>query len=314
MDKTQLVCLVVGFFFASSLFFPVVAQTGVSLSPSSLNFGSVAVVTNSQTMTIQNPGTANLTVTQSTLSGTGYSMSGLALPLSIAAGGSAAFNIAFAPASAGSFPGSLNLVSNAPTSPTTIALSGTGIAPVLTLSANPSSLSFGRLTAGTFASQNVTVTNTGNSTVTISQITASGTGFAMGSVSLPISLAAGQSASFSVTCAPASAGSLTGSVTVISNATNSPLVVSLSGTATAPVTYSVNLTWSPSSTTYSGFNVYRGTVSGGPYSKIDSSLIPTPTYADSSVTAGNTYYYVATEVDSAGNESAYPNEVSATIP
>jgi len=76
----------------------------------------------------------------------------------------------------------------------------------------------------------------------------------------------------------------------------------------------VNLTWTPSSSSYSGFNVYRGTVSGGPYSKIDASLISTPAYMDGNVTAGQTYYYVATEVDSSGNESAYSGEVSAAIP
>jgi len=290
-------------------------QPLLSVVPSSVNFGNVTVgVINSQTMTIKNPGTANLTLTQATLSGTGYTMSGLALPLSLAPGGSVAFNISFAPASASSFPGSLTLVSNAPTSPASVALSGTGIAQKMTLSANPASLSFGSLTTGTSASQNVMVTNTGNSTVAISQIVASGTGFSTGSVSLPVSLAAGQSASFSITFAPVSAGSLTGSVTVTSNAANSPLVVSLSGTATAPAAYSVNLSWTPSSSTYAGFNIYRGTVSGGPYSKVDSTLISAPAYTDSSVTTGNTYYYVATEVDSSGNESAYSGEISAVIP
>src|SRR5215472_11061153 len=262
-------------------------QPLLSVVPSSVNFGNVTVgVSNSQTMTIQNPGTATLTLTQATLAGTGYGMSGLALPLSLAPGGSKAFNISFAPASANNLSGSLSLASDAPTSPTTIAFSGTGIAGVQTLSVNPTSLSFGSLTTGTSTSQSVTLTNTGNSTVTISQITASGTGFSTAGASLPVSLAAAQSTSFSVAFAPASAGNQTGSVTVASNATNSPLVVSLTGTATAtaPATYSVNLSWTPSSSGYAGFHVYRGSVSGGPYSRIDSSLIASPSYADSAVT------------------------------
>jgi Abnormal spindle-like microcephaly-assoc'd, ASPM-SPD-2-Hydin len=289
-------------------------QPLLSVVPSSVSFGNVTVgVTNSQTMTIQNPGTASLTVTQASLSGASYSMSGLALPLSVAPGASVAFNISFGPASASSLPGSLTLVSNAPTSPTNIALAGTGIAQVLQLSASPASLSFASLATGTSASQSITVTNTGNSAVAISQITASGAGFSTNSVSLPISLAAGQSTSISVTCAPASAGTLTGSLTVTSNAANSPLTVALTGTATAP-TYSVNLTWTPSSSSYEGFNIYRGSVSGGPYTKMDASLIASPSYADSTVTAGQTYYYVATEVDSSGNESAYSTETAATVP
>jgi len=125
-------------------------------------------------------------------------------------------------------------------------------------------------------------------------------------------LAAGQSTSFSVGFAPSSAGSFTGSVAVTNNATSSPLVVALSGIATA--SHSVSLSWSPGSSTYAGFNVYRGTTSGGPYTKLDSSLIAAPSYQDFSVTSGQTYYYVATEVDSTGTESNYSNETIATIP
>jgi fibronectin type 3 domain-containing protein len=80
------------------------------------------------------------------------------------------------------------------------------------------------------------------------------------------------------------------------------------------VSYKVSLNWTPSASTYSGFNVYRGTTSGGPYSKVDTSLISTPSYTDAAVTQGQTYYYVATELDSTGMESGYSSEVSATIP
>jgi hypothetical protein len=290
-------------------------QPLIAVVPGSVSFGNVTVgVTNTQTMTIQNPGSANLTVTQAAMTGTGYTLSGLVLPVSIVPGGSAVFNVAFAPAAGSSYPSILTLVSNAPNSPSSISVSGTGIAPALQISASPASLSFGSLTAGTSATQNVTVTNTGNSSVSISQIVASGTGFSTGSIALPISLAAGQSTSFSVAFAPASAGSLAGSVTVTSNATNSPLTVTLAGTGAAPVTHAVTLSWTPSSSSYEGFNVYRGAVSGGPYSRVDSSMISAVSYTDSNVTAGQTYYYVATEVDNTGTESSYSSEVSAVIP
>jgi hypothetical protein len=160
----------------------------------------------------------------------------------------------------------------------------------------------------------VTLTNNGNASVTISQVSSSGTGFALSSIGLPVTLAPAQTTSFGVAFAPASAGGATGSVTITSNATNSPLVLSLSGTGTAPLAHSVSLNWSPSSSTYSGFNVYRGTVSGGPYAKVDTSLVPTSSYTDSSVSSGHTYYYVATEVSSAGAESGYSGEVSAAVP
>jgi Abnormal spindle-like microcephaly-assoc'd, ASPM-SPD-2-Hydin len=195
-----------------------------------------------------------------------------------------------------------------------VPISGTGVASILQLSASPASLSFGSLTTGTSATQSVTISNTGNSSVSISQVSASGAGFSTSGIALPLSLAAGQSTSFSVSFAPASAGSLAGSVTVVSNATNSPLVVALSGTGVAPVSHAVSLSWTPSSSTYSGFNIYRGTTSGGPYTRLDTSVVSATSYVDSGVSSGSTYYYVATEVDSSGTESAYSGEVSAKIP
>ena len=290
-------------------------QAQIAVVPSSVSFGSVTVgVTNSQTLTIQNPGTATLSVTQASLSGAGFTFSGLALPLSVPAGGSSTFNVGFSPASAGSASGSVTLISNTTNSPLVVPFSGTGISSTLQLSASPASLSFGSLTTGTSATQSVTITNTGNSSVSISQISASGTGYARSALALPLSLAASQSTSFSVTFAPASAGSLPGSVTVVSNATNSPLVIALSGTGATPVSHAVALSWTPSSSAYSGFNVYRGTTSGGPYTRVDASMVSSATYNDATVISGQTYYYVATQVDSTGAESGFSTEVSATIP
>jgi len=76
----------------------------------------------------------------------------------------------------------------------------------------------------------------------------------------------------------------------------------------------VTLSWTPSSTSFAGFNVYRGSVSGGPYSKVNTTLITGTSYTDTSVASGQTYYYVATEENSAGTESAYSSQVTATIP
>jgi fibronectin type 3 domain-containing protein len=63
-----------------------------------------------------------------------------------------------------------------------------------------------------------------------------------------------------------------------------------------------------------GYNVYRLSVSGGPYSKINSALDASTTYTDNTVTSGQTYYYVTTAVDGSGNESGYSNQVRAVIP
>ena len=63
-----------------------------------------------------------------------------------------------------------------------------------------------------------------------------------------------------------------------------------------------------------GYNVYRSQTSGGPYSKLDSSIVAADAYTDSSVQSGQTYYYVVTSVTSSGVESADSTQVSATVP
>src|SRR5215469_830590 len=78
--------------------------------------------------------------------------------------------------------------------------------------------------------------------------------------------------------------------------------------------HSVALTWNASTSTVSGYNVYRSIVSGGFYVKINSSLNTTLSYSDTTVSNGTTYYYVTTAVDSNGVESLFSNEVPAVIP
>jgi len=160
----------------------------------------------------------------------------------------------------------------------------------------------------------VIITNTGNSSVAISQITLSGAGYTMTGGSTPLTLTPLQTVTLSVQFGPTATGTVSGNVSIVSNATGSPAAVSLTGTGVAPVQHSVALTWNASPSTVAGYNVYRGTVSGGPYAKINSSLVAVLNYTDSTVQSGITYYYVTTAVDSSGNESVFSNEVPATIP
>ena len=63
-----------------------------------------------------------------------------------------------------------------------------------------------------------------------------------------------------------------------------------------------------------GYNVYRSTMSGGPYGQINTPIVTTNAYTDNNVTNGTTYYYVVTAVDTSDNESGNSNEYSATPP
>lgn len=91
-------------------------------------------------------------------------------------------------------------------------------------------------------------------------------------------------------------------------------VTGVNFTAAAQTPHSVALTWSGSTSTVSGYNVYRSTVSGAVYAKINASLVAVLSFTDSTVLNSTTYYYVTTAVDSSGNESAFSNEVQASIP
>src|SRR6202790_2959984 len=98
-----------------------------------------------------------------------------------------------------------------------------------TLAASATSLNFGNVAPGASSPQTLTVTNTGTSAVTISQATVTGAGFSIVGGMSSVSIAAGQNQIFQVQFAPKSAGSVSGSISVASDATNSPLAISLSG-------------------------------------------------------------------------------------
>jgi len=101
------------------------------------------------------------------------------------------------------------------------------------LSATPMSASFPLVTAGTSGSQTITLQNGGTSAVTISNAMVTGAGFSTSGLALPTSIAAGQRTTFNVMFTPSSAGNAAGSVSLVSDAPNSPLVISASGTALA---------------------------------------------------------------------------------
>jgi hypothetical protein len=187
-------------------------------------------------------------------------------------------------------------------------------ATTLVLNASASSLSFGNVNVSGSGSQSVTLSNAGTSSVTVSNVSISGAGFTASGVPAGLILSAGQSATLTVTFAPAGTGSVTGSVTVTSNATNSPAKVTLSGTGVTAVVHSASLSWIASASTVIGYNCYSSAVSGGPYVKLNSTLITATTYKDSTVQSGKTYYYVVTSVDSNNVESAYSSQAPATIP
>ena len=286
----------------------------ISASPSSVAFGSVMVGSSqSATAVVSNTGSANLTISGTSLSSAAFSVSGLNPPITLTAGQSLTFGIVFAPTSGGNASGNLAVTSDASNGQLNMGLSGTGMTPgQLTLS--PSTYNFGNVNTGQTATTNGVLKAVG-SPITISTASSTSTEFSLSGISLPVSLADGQSIPFTLTFQPQVSGAATGSVSFVSNATNSPSTEALSGTGVTPASHSVDLSWNASGTTgVVGYNVYRGNVSKGPYSKVTSSPESGLSYSDTAVATGTTYYYVITALDSSGMESAYSNEAAVTVP
>ena len=115
------------------------------------------------------------------------------------------------------------------------------------------------------------------------------------------------------TVTPSHAG-YTFSPTSRSATVNGASVTGLNFTATATTTHTVRASWAASTSVVSGYNVYRGTVSGGPYTKLNGSLVALLAYTDATVLSGQTYFFVTSAVDGSGNESVFSNEVAAVVP
>ena len=291
---------------------PTVSAT---ISPNSLSFGTATVGSSStKTVTITNTGTANLVITAINITGSAFTVPGVTLPLTVAPGASYAANVVFTPPGVGSASGSASVVSNLAASPTVVTLAGTGVStPVGTLNVSPASLSFGNVNVGSSASKNLTLSNSGTATVNVQSISVTGLGFSVGAVT-PFAVSAGKSTSVAVTFAPQTSGTANGNATFVSDAGNSPASASLTGTGTTATAHTVDLTWTASTSVVVGYNVYRGSQTGGPYQKVNASLQSASGFTDSGVSSGLSYFYVVTAVDGSGNESAFSNEAPAVIP
>ena len=290
-----------------------VGSNTLTSSPSSISFGSLPVnSTNTLSETLTNTGSSTVTVSQASVSGTGFRVTGLSLPLTLAAGQSFTFGAVFAPTAGGSVTGSISVISDAANSTLTIPLDGTASVSGQ-LAVSPGALNFGSVTVGQTKSLPTSLTANGSS-ITITAANMSTSEFTVSGLSLPVTLAAGKSVSFTISFTPQSSGAASASASFVSNASNPSLQQSSSGNAAAAPQHSVALSWTTSSSTsVVGYNIYRGAKAGGPYSQINS-MNADNTFTDGTVQAGQTYFYVTTAVDGTGKESTFSNQTQATIP
>jgi hypothetical protein len=284
-------------------------------NPSSIDFGNVQVGANKplyETLT-NSSGSTTVTISQAQASGPGFTIAGFTPPVVLTPGEHYTFTVTFTPPATTVENGSIATSSDAVNSDLTIPLTGTGTsAPTSQLYVSPATFAFGSVTDGSNASLPAALVASGAS-VTVTADNFSNSAFSLTGLSFPVTILAGQSVPFTVTFTPQGAGATSGTLSFSSNASNSN-PASLSGTGVA-ASHSVSLSWTAStSADISGYNVYRGTQSGGPYSKINASLNASTGYTDSTVSDGQTYYYVTTAVNTNDQESGYSNQAQAVIP
>jgi Abnormal spindle-like microcephaly-assoc'd, ASPM-SPD-2-Hydin len=275
----------------------------------------------SYTFQLANVGTRVLEITSITSPGNGFSLGSVTLPASIQPGQSIALPVVFAPAAVAYDVANFTITSNDPSSPRRAQVAGAGISTggggggggSTQLSVSPSTLNFGNVTVGSTASLQATLTAS-NGAVTISEGETSTSEFAITGLSLPLTISAGQSVQATIQFTPNASGTASAQDQFVSNATNSPSREQLTGTGVAQTSHSATLSWQAGASSITGYNVYRGTTNGGPYSQINSALVGTTSYTDSTVVGGDTYYYVTTEINNQGQESGYSNVAEAQIP
>jgi hypothetical protein len=258
---------------------PSATVPALSASTANLAFGNDPVNTaTAQTVTLSSTGTAAVTVSSASIAGSGFTVSGATLPLTLNPGQTAALSVQFAPTAAGAGSGSLTFTSNSSTGPSTVvSLSGTGV-PVLT--------------GIICASGSMTGAGTDSCTVSLNTAAASG-GFAVSlasnnaAVKVPASItvtAGATSASFTATASSvttatsvsltAAAGGATQSFALQLGASTSSLSVGASTIAfgdvnlNSPATQSVTLT----ATGTTSVTVSAATVAGTGFSLAGATL------------------------------------------
>ncbi len=209
--------------------------------PSDFGGEPVGQTTATQHVQITNTSATSMTITLSKEPGGdpgAFLISGNSCGNVLSQNDSCSFDVAFAPDVAGALSATIDVTSDTPSASDTVQVSGTGTAaPAPTVSA-PGSVDVGNVKVGTTSSGTaVQVTNTGNASLSVSNVSASdntaGAGFAASGCSNPV--AAGNSCTITVTMSPTVTGPLSGSLSILSNDPNSPTVVTLTGAGTVPV-------------------------------------------------------------------------------
>jgi hypothetical protein len=225
----------------------------ITLTPSSLSFGSQGQNTTSaaQSVMVTNNGNAGLTFSSISITGTNstdFALTGNTCTGGVTAGGNCSLSVTFTPSLVAAESAAISLADNAPASPQSVGLSGTGTAGQISFS--PASLTFSSQNVGTQSSAvGITVTNTGTAAFTINSVSIAGAnaGDFSETTTCGGSLGIGLTCNISVTFKPQAPLTRTASVSVADTLASSPQTVGLTGTGAAPLagTTAASLTFNP---------------------------------------------------------------------
>jgi hypothetical protein len=212
----------------------------LSVSPPSLTFGEdcVGAPTAAGSVVVTNSGDADVHVSSVSVGGDAagdYTVAAGPMPRTLAAGQAMTIKVTFIASATGARNASMEISSDAPSSPATVALSGSGV--TRTLQVNPTQLSFGDQRVGQSSDPlALSLASTGSSAVTISKVSLTGTatrGFSVGTPS-QTTIAPGEDTSVPVVFRPRSTGTQTAAVTIESNACAGRTSIQVTGNGTAP--------------------------------------------------------------------------------
>ena len=221
-----------------------------TITPAALTFSTQQVGTSStaQVVTVGNNGGGRLVISSVAIAGMHFTQSGNCMNASLAAGQTCMLNVVFAPGAEGSLASTLTVAHTAASSPLSVALSGVStILPVPALQASPSPAAFAGITAVGQPSlpEPITITNAGPGSLTLGTISTSNGEFVLvgggtGACTNAMIIAQGASCSVDVRFAPSAPGARTGEVRIASTGTPSPLIVALTGDASAVAAPEIN--------------------------------------------------------------------------
>jgi len=202
----------------------------LTLSPTSLSFGNQLLGTTSkaQSVTATNTGQGTLDLYTITVSAN-FGISANTCGATLGVGQSCTVSVTFKPMQVGQLSGALTFTDNAPNSPQSVSLAGTGIPPA---TLTPASAKYAKQKVGTTSkAKRFTLANL--QSVTLTSIAISTTGdFAVSATTCGASLGAKKKCTISVTFTPTQKGTRTGQLSVSDSAVNSPQTASLTGTGT----------------------------------------------------------------------------------